>query len=198
MMTFKGLLKKRRAIRDFKEKEVPLDVIMDILQESCLAPSARNGQPWRFIVINNREMLKTLSDECKRNILYDYLEKRKSFPSGHVEIIANEKFVKMFKDKEYNIFYNAPCLIYVVGPEKIISLDVDCALAVSYIMLCAAHRGLGTCWVNFGTFIRNPKIKKEIGLPDDHWIVAPVVIGYPKRIPFAPLRDPLPILKIIS
>ena len=197
-MTFKALLKNRRAIRDFKEKEVPLDIIREILQESCLAPSASNGQPWRFIIINNREMLKKLSDECKKNILDDYLEKKKSFPSGHLDTVANEKYVKMFKNKGYNVFYNAPCLIYVVGSEKIISLDVDCALAVSYIMLSAAHRGLGTCWVNFGTFIRGPKIKKEIGIPDDGLVVAPVIIGYPKEIPVAPGRHSPQILKIIS
>ena len=48
MMTFTELLKKRRSIRDFQDKEVPLKIVEEILQESTLAPSASNGQPCRF------------------------------------------------------------------------------------------------------------------------------------------------------
>jgi len=53
MMTFPELLKNRRAIRDFQEKEVSLDVVKEMLKESCLAPSASNGQPCQFIIVNN-------------------------------------------------------------------------------------------------------------------------------------------------
>lgn len=49
MTDFSDFLKKRRAIRDYEDKDVPLDILKEILRESCLAPSALNGQPWRFI-----------------------------------------------------------------------------------------------------------------------------------------------------
>jgi len=51
MMTFTELLQNRRAIRDFEEKEVPLKIIEEILQEATLAPSASNNQPCRFVVV---------------------------------------------------------------------------------------------------------------------------------------------------
>ena len=189
MMTFTELLKNRRAIRDFQEKEVPLKIVEEILQESTLAPSASNGQPCRFSIVNCKNTIKALSDESKVNLLDDYAKNKTSLNPGYVDVL---------KDKNFNVYYNAPCLIYVIGSKSVRSLDVDCALAVSYIMFGATQRGLGTCWVHLGSYIRDPKIKMEIGIPDDCRIVAPVIIGYPKEIPAASERHAPQILKVVS
>jgi nitroreductase len=189
MMTFTELLKNRRAIRDFQAKDVSLDVVKEILKESCLAPSASDGQPCQFIIITNREILKKLSDESKKNLLQDFFKNPASL---------NPTYEALMKDENFNVYYNAPCLIYVIGSKSVRSLDVDCALAVSYIMFGAAQRGLGTCWVHLGSYIRDQKIKAEIGIPDDCRIVAPVIIGYPKGIPAASERHAPQILKVVS
>jgi nitroreductase len=189
MMTFPELLKNRRSIRDFQAKEVSLDLVKEILQESTLAPSASNAQPCQFIIINNRQMMKKLSDESKKNLLQDYAENKSSLNAAYVDVLKNETF---------NIFYNAPCLIYLIGSKSVRSLDVDCALAAGYIMFGAAQRGLGTCWINLGAHIRDSKIRAELGMPDACRIVAPIIIGYPKEIPAAPERHDPKILKIVS
>jgi nitroreductase len=189
MMTFSKLLQNRRAIRDYKPKEVPLETIKEIIQESTLAPSASNEQPCQFIIINNRKTMKKLSDESKKNLLQDFAENKALLASNYVAILKNESF---------NVFYNAPCVIYVVGAKSVHSLDVDCALAVSYIMFSAAQRGLGTCWIGLAAHIRNPKTKAELGIPDGCRIVAPVIIGYPKTIPAPSERHDPNILKVIS
>ena len=75
MLKFTELLKNRRAIRDFQDKDVSLDIIKEILKESCLAPSASNGQPCQFIIINNREILKKLSDESKKKSPAGFFQK---------------------------------------------------------------------------------------------------------------------------
>jgi iodotyrosine deiodinase len=62
-------MKKRRSIRDFEDKDVPPDVINEIIKESCLAPSSANGQPSRFIIVNNKDWIKSLSDESKKNLI---------------------------------------------------------------------------------------------------------------------------------
>ena len=189
MMTFSELLQNRRSIRDFQQKDVPLETIEEIIKDSCLAPSAGNGQPCNFIIISNKEMMKKISDECKKNLLNDFAKHPSAF---------SERYEAKLQDEKFNIFYNATCVIYVAGSKDVPSLDVDCALAVSYLMFSAAQRGLGTCWIGFGINIRNHKIKEEIGLPNNYRIVAPLVIGYPKEIP-APLERKEPqILKIIS
>jgi nitroreductase len=189
MMTFSKLLQNRRAIRDFQAKDVPLETIKEIIQESTLAPSASNGQPCQFIIINNKQTMKKLSDESKKNLLQDFAENKALLTSNYEAILKNENF---------NVFYNAPCVIYVVGAKSVHSLDVDCALAASYIMFSTAQRGLGTCWVNLGAYIRDPKIKAEIGIPDNCRIIAPIIIGYPKVIPAPSERNAPNILKIIN
>ncbi len=188
-MTFDDLLRNRRSIRNFQQKDVPLETIKEIIKDSCLAPSASNGQPCNFIIIKNRDMMEKISAECKKNLLNDFADS-----PGPMK----ERYEAILQDEKFNIFYNAPSVVYVVGSPDVDSLDVDCALAVGYLMFSAAQRGLGTCWIGFGTNIRDPKIKEEIGLPDNYSIVAPLIIGYPQLIP-APLErhDPR-ILQIIS
>ena len=185
-MDFSELLAKRRSIREYEEREVPVDIVNEIIRESCLAPSAMNGQPWRFIVINNRDLMKRLSDESKGNLLA-LMQKFPGAPGLYGELLSN---------KAYNVFYNAPCLVFIVGPKNHRSLKVDCALAAGYFMFAATARGLGTCWIGLGLWIKDPELRQEIGLPDDYAIVAPIILGYPKDISSMPSREPK-ILKVV-
>jgi len=188
MMTFSELLKNRRAIRDFADKEVPLAVVNSILQDSTLAPSASNNQPCRFLVVQCRRTMKALSDESKANLLSDNA-------AGKIKL--NPDYVAFLQNEQFNVFYNAPCLIYIVGSVSVNTLDVDAALAASYIMFSAADKGLGTCWVALGANIRDPKLKAEIGIPENCRIVAPIILGYPKIIPAASARHEPEILRVV-
>ncbi|HOU50268.1 MAG: nitroreductase family protein [Smithella sp.] len=189
MLTFAELLKNRRAIRDFQDKDVPLKMIEDILQESTLAPSASNGQPCRFTIVKCQKTIKALSDESKANLLDDYAQNKSSL---------NPAYVDLLKDKNFNVFYNAPCVIYIIGSTSVGSLNFDGALAASYIMFSAVNRGLGTCWIHLGSYIRDPQLKALLGIPDGCRIVAPIIIGYPKEIPSASERHAPEILRVIS
>ena len=188
-MEFQVLLKNRRSIRDFLEKDVSPDTVTDIIMESCLAPSSGNGQPWQFVVINRKETMKRLSDESKKNLLSDIAQNPDSPAKKYEDILRNE---------EFNVFYNAPCLVYVIGPQDHRLLDVDCSLFACYFMLAAAARGLGTCWIGLGTNVRNQELMREIGIPEDCRIVAPIIIGYPKSIPEPSARSEPRILKVVS
>jgi nitroreductase len=187
-MDFKMLLVNRRSVREFQDREVPLALLEEIIKDSCLAPTASNGQPCRFVIIRDRECLKRLSDESKRNLLAD-IRKNPDSPVSMYEAVL--------KDEAFNVFYNAPCAIIVIGPKKVRSLDVDGALTISYLMFSAADRGLGTCWVALGANLRSEAILSEIGVPEDCRIIAPVIIGYPVAIPAASERHAPVIVKII-
>jgi nitroreductase len=187
-MDFKTLLTNRRSIRDFQNKEVPLSIIKEIIQDTCLAPTARNNQPCKFIIVQSRDYIRKLSAESKKNLLSDLEQNPESTIKNYEAYLRDEKF---------NVFYNAPCLVYVIGHEEVHSLDVDCALTVAYFMFSATSRGLGTCWIGLGAHIRDRKILDDIGVPMDCQIVAPIIIGYPVRIPTASERHSPDILKII-
>lgn len=188
-MNYAELLQKRRAIRDFLDQEVPLSLVEEILRDATLAPSASNNQPCRFAVVQCRKAIKNLSDESKACLLRDHNDKK---------IALNPQYVNLLKDENFNVFYNAPCLIFVAGPKSVGSLDVDAALAAAYIMFAAAARGLGTCWVALGANIRDPKLRGELGLSENLRIVAPILLGYPKTIPAAPERHAPEILRVIA
>ena len=188
-MTFPEILQKRRAIRDFEDKEVPLKVVEEILQESTLAPSASNNQPCRFVVVQCRKAITNLSNESKANLLRDHNDGKISLKTEYVSLLQSGNF---------NVFYNAPCLIYITGAKSVGSLDVDAALAASYIMFSAASRGMGTCWVALGANIRDPQLRAELGLPDNYRIVAPIILGYPRVIPAPSERHAPEILRVIT
>ena len=188
-MDFSELLDKRRSVRDYEDKEVPMDVINEIISDSIKAPNAGNMQLWRFIIVNNKEQVKRLSDLNKKAIIADIEKNPKSGWKGYESTIRNE---------DYNVFYNAPALIYIVGTAKAGTVPWDCSLLAAYLMLAAADRGLGTCWVAQGAAIRDPEVFNEIGLPENYRIIAPIILGYPKTIPPMPERKEPKILKVIS
>jgi len=187
-MDFETILKNRRSIRDFQNKDVPLSTLKDIIQDTCLAPTASNGQPCRFIIIQDRDCIKKLSDESKKSLLDD-LVRNPNLPLKQYEAAL--------RDGQFNVFYNAPCLVLFVGPKDLYSLNVDCGLTVAYFMFSATSRGLGTCWIGLGAQVRDKKILDEIGVPSGYQIIAPIIIGYPESIPAASERHSPDILKII-
>jgi len=188
-MEFAEVIKNRRSVRKYREKPVSINVIKELLKESTLAPNAGNEQPWKFTIVNNKTMLKRISDESKKNIL----ARIAANPSDYAK-----KYRVMLQNASFNVFYNAPCLVLILGSTHLKNLYVDCALAAGYLMMAATSRGLGTCWVNFGTEIQDPGLKQALGIPDGDTIVAPIALGYPEKIPPAPRRKKPDILAIVN
>lgn len=187
-MDFKALLANRRSIREFQEKEVPLPLLEEIIRESCLAPTASNRQPVQFVIIRDSKLIARLSNESKRSLLSDLMLEPDS---------PLKQYEPALRDGQFNVFYNAPCLVLFAGPKDLYSLDTDCGLTAAYFMFSAASRGLGTCWIGLGANIRDRKILNELGVPSTSRIVAPIIIGYPESIPPASERHAPNILKII-
>jgi len=188
-MTFGELLENRRSIRRYQDRPVSVQVVQEMIYESTLAPSAGNGQPWKFVIVHDQDMLKKLSDESKKNILARIAANPEDYAKKYERMLSNESF---------NVFYNAPCLVMILGLSSLKNLHVDCALAASYFMMAAASRGLGTCWINLGAEIHDPEMRAELGIPDNCTIVAPIILGYPERIPSAPKRKEPEILQVIT
>ena len=188
-MEFSELLKKRRSIRLYQEKDVSTELVKEVIAEASLAPSSGNGQPWKFIIVNDREMIKRISDESKSALLAD-IDKNPNSPA--------KKYEDTLKNDAFNVFYNAPCLVLIVGEKKFRSLAIDCTLAATYFMFSATAKGLGTCWIGLGSHVLDDKLRSEIGLTDGLSIVAPIVIGYPEMIPDPTERNVPYILKVIE
>ncbi len=101
------------------------------------------------------------------------------------------------RDAQYNVFHNAPSLVFIVGKNNYPFFLQDCSLAAAYFMLAATNRDLGTCWIGLGEYIEDLELRKKIALPRDYHIASALSIGYPELIPtMAPRKEPQ-ILSIV-
>ncbi|KMT21923.1 nitroreductase family protein [Clostridium cylindrosporum] len=60
------LLKSRRSIRKYQDKEIEMEKVDTLLKSALLAPSSRSKRPWEFIAVTDKELLKKLS-QSKRH-----------------------------------------------------------------------------------------------------------------------------------
>lgn len=177
----------RRSVRKYKEVAVPKEIIEKILKAGTLAPSGMNAQPWRFVVIENKNAIIKISKWVKEILL------GMPFWPDH--------YKKAFQSEEDTIFYGAPLLIFVCVPKKeewkTVNL-LDCGLAAQNMFLTAYQEGLGSCFIGFGSFLnQDPKALAEAGIPEGHELMAPLIFGYPAETP-APKSREVKILKWIE
>lgn len=149
-MNFLDLVKKRYSVRSFDQREIEkekLDYIMECLR---LAPSAVNFQPWRFVVISDKETLDAVKSTYKREWIQ----------TAPYIIVAcanhDESWHRRSDNKDH--------------------ADIDVAIAIEHLCLAAAEQELGTCWVcNFDAEL----CRGVMSLPSNIEPVALIPIGYP-------------------
>jgi nitroreductase len=155
-------LKTRRSIRKYQDKPVPDTIIEDILNIARFAPSANNNQPWQFIVIKNQD--------------------RKSHLRGGIQ----DAFISFSKH-----IVEAPVVLAAwYAPSLLLKQyqPYDVANCITYVLLAALAKGLGTCWI--GWFSEN-KVKTVLSLPKKAKVAALITLGYPKETPEPKNRKPV-------
>jgi nitroreductase len=135
-----------------------------------------NEQPWTFVVIQDRFLLKRYSDKAKP--LY---AKNVKIDSLHADV------KKMISDPAFNIFHNAGTLIIVCAKPIGQHADWDCCFAAQNLMLTAHAMGLATCPIGFAwSLLDDPAVRQELQIPSDYVPVLPIVVGYSRK-PVAPV-----------
>jgi nitroreductase len=170
----------RRSIRSYKDKAVPRDIVNKILNAGSWAPSGMNAQPWRFIVVEKREVIKDLSRRTKELVM-------KSMP-------LPENLQAAFKSDKDAVFYDAPLLILISVQKKEESWRtvnlLDCGLAAENMFLASYQAGLGSCFIGFAAFLNHDaKTLADVGIPEDHELIAPLIFGYPSETPHTKPRE---------
>jgi len=169
---FRQVLRGRRSIRDYLDKSVPENLVRQIIEAATLAPSAKNGQQWRFIVLTGNTK-KELTDLFRRE-----LEKVS-------ERIGREKMGSSFSS--CSIMEKTPVVIMVWNAgEKGWETEVHSVAAAIQNMLLKAHDlGLGTVWIG-DIFYTIKALERHLRKP---WkLTAAVALGWPAHSPKMPLR----------
>lgn len=164
------------------DKPIPREIIDKLIEAGKWAPSGMNEQPWGFIVIEDKSLIKELSD---RAIPYinKIVEKDPKFT----------RYKKRMAVEDFSIFYHAPCVIIILGSIDAFSYQADCAMAAQNIMLIASSMGIGSCWVGMMSVLDSDKwFREKFQLPDNYRVVAPLALGYfeNKDIPIIERKPP--------
>ncbi len=152
-------IKKRRSIRKYKDTPVSEEIINELLQAARLAPSAYNAQPWKFMVITDREIFKKFKEESVFTKEFIY-----SVPLIIVCLVADDSYPLKAEDK---------------FPLRDLALE-DISIASQNMVLRATELGLGSCYV--GVMSRE-KLRMILDIPKK--FIAPYIItlGYSDETP---------------
>jgi nitroreductase len=180
----------RRSVRNYSGKEVSDSIIKEIIRAGTYAPTAMNKQPWRFVVVKNRELIEEYDDRARKAFLAAYKD------TENPELV---RYVQHLSKPTTRLFYGAPVLILVFASPDVIN-DHDCALAAENMMLAAQSLGIGSCWIGLaGGLGYDTEFLKEVGVPEGHKLIAPLIFGYPAKEKLkAPARNSDVILKWID
>lgn len=149
-MNFIELATKRSSVRNFEPKPVEKEKLLYVLEAARIAPSAVNFQPWKFIVVTDPEILKSVQALYHREWL----------------VTAPAIIIAM---GDHNKGWHRKC----DGKDF---TDIDVAIAIDHLTLAATEQGLGTCWIcNFNT----EKCCEIFNAPENMETIALIPIGYP-------------------
>jgi nitroreductase len=168
------IIKTRRSVREYKEEAIPDKDIEFLIDCARFAPTGFNIQPWKFMVVKNKDTKRKISEMGKK-ALVPMLEPVKN------KTRKMEDFIVYLKTEGTDLFYNAPVLVIILGNAKAITADYDCSMAAQTMMLAAHSKGIGSCWIGAAQpALMDEGFLKELGAPEGYKVVAPLIFGYPK------------------
>ncbi|MBO3800366.1 MAG: nitroreductase family protein [Candidatus Brockarchaeota archaeon] len=143
---------KRRTIRKFLQKPIPMEILMKLLNAARLAPSAGNLQPCEYVLVTDKALLDSVFSTLKwaRYIAPEGTPKEGERPVAYVVVLVNTK-----KASE--------------GGE------IDCAAAVENMILTAWEEGIGSCWI---ASINRDRLREILSIPEYCKICFVVALGY--------------------
>ncbi len=150
-MELEQAMTKRRSVRKYEKKEIEQQQIEKILEAGAKAPSGKNGQPWKFIVVQkDKKLLKKISALT----LYDNFVK------------TADCLIVVLLDKTQSYHYIKDC--QAIGA------------CIQNMLLTIVDLGLGACWIG-EILNRDLFVREELGLDKSLDLMAVLSVGYPKE-----------------
>jgi nitroreductase len=175
----------RRSVRAFKDTPVPPAHLLQILDMARTAPTAGNQQPWKFLVIQDRDKLDQLRDACVEATV-KRAQSRRTIPPEELEKIKKRAHNRVTR------YLSAPVYVAVLTDKHSRYPrynTYDGALAAGYLMITARSLGYGTVFSQ--DTIPYDIIKKVFAIPDHYERVCFTPIGVPEEWPKSPPKKKL-------
>lgn len=180
------LIKGRRSVRAYIDRNVEPKKIRQLVETAWHAPTGRNMQPVKLLVVDQKETIQVLRDEIYEK-LPAVLETLEAPETNRVWLVKYLKWsLKMWTKRGIDpIFSSAPHFVVAAIPDETgTTVDIDAAICLSYFELMAHAMGLGTLWNGILTWTLQllfPDISKRLGLPEGYKIGYVIMFGFPKR-----------------
>ena len=188
MLTTKEAIERRKSIRKFKDKSVPDDHIIELIEAARLAPSGCNAQPWRFKIVKDNETKMKLVEAAHNQTFIgqapvvlvccadvsDYIDGSASGIQDLGKIGAVENNIVNIICR--NVDEMKKMSISEISPR----IAANVAIAIEHIVLRALDFDLGTCWIRA---LEEDKIRDIFGWDENIYPVALLPVGYPDEDP---------------
>jgi len=190
-----AVFRSRRSIRRFAERAVSREDMLRLLEAARWAPSNHNRQPWKFVVIEDRQAIQALAGSVGQSLAV----KLKSLPP------VASAYAREFVDCA-TVFGNAPSLIValhkrpvrvsaallerVSNPTLVSGEPLSVAMAVQNLVLAAHTLGLGAC-VLTAPLVVGEVLSATLALPAGFDVTCFVALGHPAESPEPPRRKTL-------
>lgn len=183
-MNVKNSILRRRSIRKFQDKKVSLRLIEKLIQAAVKAPSAKNRQPWKYIVY---------TDKARESLLLAMEKGLTRELSGNMRIPEFDYGLADAKNT-LKVMKQAPVLIVVLNTNgkspfepvkdaaRIVEIcdSLSIGAGIENLILSAVSYGLGTLWIA-NTCFAYEELEKEIGT--ENQIIGIVAVGYSAEKP---------------
>lgn len=157
---FLSLVNSRQSDRAYDaDRSVEPDKLERILEAGRLAPSACNAQPWKFVVITDKELAMKVGKAAAG------LGMNKFARQAPVHILIVEESA------------NITSLLGGKVKNKHFPL-IDIGIVAAHLTLAAESEGLGSCIIGW---FDEKEIKRLTGIPDSKRLLLDIVIGYPVK-----------------
>ena len=186
------LIRVRRSVRRFSDHAVSREDITCLLEAARWAPSNHNRQPWRFLVIEDKQQINRLAEAVRQGLS----EKLKSLPEAaaayadeftHYATFFSSAPALLVVLHKQPVSVSAPLLAGLRHPDLVSGEPLSVAMAVQNLLLAAQASGLGTC-VLTGPLLVRDALAGGLDLPAGHDFTCLVALGHPAESPAPPRR----------
>lgn len=174
----------RRSVRNFKPDSIPQKDILKIIDAARMAPTSGNQQPWKFLVVRDKNKITLMKEACIKGAL-DRFDKNSNNTETRDQF--RERVTRGFQG-----YFSAPVYIIILTDNKSMYPDYnhwDGPLAAGYLMLAARALGYGTVFITDA--IPDNVTKEVLQIPDNYTRVCITPLGVPVEWPKTPEKKKL-------
>lgn len=196
----------RRSVRRFLPDPVPEEDVLEILECARWAPSDTNQQPWRFLVIADRDLIARAEAVCWEEIARlqalaeargrpDVAKKLRVF-GRYATVFAGAPLLILLAAEPYRSRFTEEIFAPLLTPAELAALEREEAvksvsLAAQNLLLAAHARGYGACAMTGPLLLAERRLAALVELPPGQFLVMAVALGRPAQQPEGPGRRPL-------